>query len=111
MFKLIEVVQLIRKGIRPVRAWRVSARKLNTYDWVLIGVLWVWLMYMGVSHVVTSVSAEINDLTTRARLAQQQARQAHHRANKYERIVIACLNNQDFLVDRVNRPCSVGEFK
>jgi hypothetical protein len=111
MFKLLEVLFLVSRGVPLVRAWRKGMRRLNIFDYMLAGMAALWGMYVCVFYMVSTARAELSTHALRAVVAQQQVKQAHSMVDKYERMLLSCLNKEDILVDGVNRPCTVGDYK
>jgi hypothetical protein len=42
---------------------------------------------------------------------EQRYIEAHIQIDKYERVIIGCLADVGVVVDNINRPCKIGEYK
>ena len=108
---LIDYMRLRKMGISPLTAWQIAYKPTWKIEIVIFSIVIIAFFLALAKNAIADSELTQSELKWQAIEAKLNASQYLALANKYEMVLIACLNNQSAGLDGIDRPCKFGEFK
>ena len=108
---LHDYMRLRRSGINPKTALENMIKPSYQFDILVIVIALLSLAYLAYDYWQATRDYELVASRYSAVVAIKSLDDMAIEKDKLERVAIACLSGDSLLIDGVDRPCKVGEFK
>lgn len=108
---LIDYMRLRKLQLSPKDALKNCIKPTWKIEIVIFSILIIAFFLALAKNAIADSELTQSELKWQAIEAKINAKQYLALANKYESVLLACLNNQSAGLDGVDRPCRFGEFK
>jgi hypothetical protein len=108
---LFDYYRLRKMRISPKTAWQICFKPSYQFDILVIFIALLSLAYLAYDYWQATRDYELVSSRYSAVVAIRKVQSMTIEKDKLERVAIACLSGDSLLIDGVDRPCKVGEFK
>ena len=108
---IIDYLRLRKFGFSPANAWRYCYKPRYKIEIFIFLVLILSFFYALANNALADNEFNASELKWRAVEAKINAKQYQHINLNLENVLIACLRGESILIDGIDKPCKIGEYK
>lgn len=108
---IIDYYKLRRLGVKATHAWKMSSKGNNYTEYFILLIIIACVLVLVLDYYIATDKLMLSELRWQVVEAKINASESYAMANKLERAVIACLNNESVVIDGIDRPCKFGNYK
>ena len=109
---IFDYIRLRLMGISPSKACEIANfKKSYKAEIVALIMLIAFFLFIAVNYHLASEDYKLVSARYEAIALKSDLSNTLVSLDKFERVAVACLNGETLLIDGIDRPCKVGEFK